>query len=95
MPFSSINDSCPNSFPDNAEDFIYVHSVNAALGSNCTAAYPDHDKYDLEYEKKIELDFKTRPRWWGMRLVQVKLNVKALSVRMRAFFNNLSRNLQL
>jgi len=35
--------------------------TNTALGSNCPAAYPDHEKYDLEYEKKIELDLKRAP----------------------------------
>jgi rhodanese-related sulfurtransferase len=37
------------------------YEFDAALGSNCPAAYPDHDKYDLEYEKKIELDLKRAP----------------------------------
>lgn len=37
------------------------YEFNAALGSNCPAAYPDHDKYELEYEKKIKLDLKRAP----------------------------------
>jgi rhodanese-related sulfurtransferase len=37
------------------------YEFDAALGSNCPAAYPDHDKYELEYEKKIELDLKRAP----------------------------------
>jgi len=37
------------------------YEFDAALGSNCPAAYPDHDKYHLEYEKKIELDLKRAP----------------------------------
>jgi len=37
------------------------YEFNAALGSNCPAAYPDHEKYELEYEKKIKLDLKRAP----------------------------------
>jgi rhodanese-related sulfurtransferase len=37
------------------------YEFNAALGSNCPAAYPDHDEYHIEYEKKIELDLKRAP----------------------------------
>jgi hypothetical protein len=37
------------------------YEFEAALGSNCPAAYPDHDKYELEYEKKIKLDLKRAP----------------------------------
>ena len=37
------------------------YEFNAALGSNCPAAYPDHDKYEFEYEKKIKLDLKRAP----------------------------------
>lgn len=34
---------------------------NAALGSNCPAAYPDHDKYEIDYQPKIELELKRAP----------------------------------
>ena len=37
------------------------YEFNAALGSNCPAAYPDHDQYHFEYEKKIKLDLKRAP----------------------------------
>jgi rhodanese-related sulfurtransferase len=37
------------------------YEFDAALGSNCPAAYPDHDLYELEYEKKIKLDLKRAP----------------------------------
>ncbi len=37
------------------------YEFEAALGSNCPAAYPDHDEYEFEYEKKIELDLKRAP----------------------------------
>jgi rhodanese-related sulfurtransferase len=37
------------------------YEFDAALGSNCPAAYPDHDEYHLEYEKKIKLDLKRAP----------------------------------
>ncbi len=37
------------------------YEFGAALGSNCPAAYPDYDKYEFEYEKKIELDLKRAP----------------------------------
>ncbi len=37
------------------------YEFDAALGSNCPAAYPDHDEYNFEYEKKIELDLKRAP----------------------------------
>jgi len=37
------------------------YEFDAALGSNCPAAYPDHDRYELEYEKKIKLDLKRAP----------------------------------
>jgi rhodanese-related sulfurtransferase len=37
------------------------YEFDAALGSNCPAAYPDQDEYELEYEKKIKLDLKRAP----------------------------------
>ena len=37
------------------------YEFEAALGSNCPAAYPDHDKYEFEYEKKIKLELKRAP----------------------------------
>jgi rhodanese-related sulfurtransferase len=37
------------------------YEFNAALGSNCPAAYPNHEQYELEYEKKIKLDLKRAP----------------------------------
>ncbi len=37
------------------------YEFDAALGSNCPAAYPDHDLYHLEYDKKIKLDLKRAP----------------------------------
>lgn len=37
------------------------YEFEAALGSNCPAAYPNYDEYDFEYEKKIELDLKRAP----------------------------------
>ena len=37
------------------------YEFDAALGSNCPAAYPDHDEYHIEYEKKIKLDLKRAP----------------------------------
>jgi rhodanese-related sulfurtransferase len=44
-----------------AGDEELKYEFNAALGSNCPAAYPDHDKYEFEYEKKIELELKRAP----------------------------------
>ena len=44
-----------------AEEEELHYEFDAALGSNCPAAYPDHEKNDLEYEKKIELDLKRAP----------------------------------
>jgi rhodanese-related sulfurtransferase len=43
----------------NNEELQY--EFEAALGSNCPAAYPDHEKYEFEYEKKIKLDLKRAP----------------------------------
>ena len=37
------------------------YEFEAALGSNCPAAYPDHDAYHFEYEEKIKLDIKRGP----------------------------------
>ena len=37
------------------------YEFEAALGSNCPAAYPDHDLYEFEYDKKIKLDLKRAP----------------------------------
>lgn len=37
------------------------YEFNAALGSNCPAAYPDHNKYDIEYQPKIKLERKRAP----------------------------------
>ena len=44
-----------------AEEEELRYEFDAALGSNCPAAYPDHDKYHFEYEKKIKLDLKRAP----------------------------------
>ena len=44
-----------------AEDEELQYEFDAALGSNCPAAYPDHEQYELEYEKKIQLDLKRAP----------------------------------
>jgi len=41
------------------------YEFNAALGSNCPAAYPDHEQYEIEYEKKIKLDLKRAPGGGG------------------------------
>jgi rhodanese-related sulfurtransferase len=43
------------------EDEELRYEFDAALGSNCPAAYPDHGKYEFEYEKKIKLDLKRAP----------------------------------
>jgi hypothetical protein len=48
-----------------AADEQLQYEFNAALGSNCPAAYPDHDHYHFEYEKKIELDIKRGPLGGG------------------------------
>lgn len=50
---------CGESTQAGVEELHY--EFEAALGSNCPAAYPDHDLYHLEYEKKIELDLKRAP----------------------------------
>lgn len=44
-----------------AEDEELHYEFEAALGSNCPAAYPDHDNYQFEYEEKIKLDIKRAP----------------------------------
>ncbi len=44
-----------------ADDEELHYEFEAALGSNCPAAYPDHDEYQFEYEKKIKLDVKRAP----------------------------------
>ncbi len=44
-----------------AEDEQLHYEFEAALGSNCPAAYPDHDEYHFEYEAKIKLDIKRAP----------------------------------
>ena len=44
-----------------AADEQLHYEFNAALGSNCPAAYPDHDLYHFEYEEKIKLDIKRGP----------------------------------
>jgi rhodanese-related sulfurtransferase len=44
-----------------ATDEQLQYEFNAALGSNCPAAYPDHDQYHFEYEEKIKLDIKRGP----------------------------------
>lgn len=44
-----------------AADEQLHYEFKAALGSNCPAAYPDHDRYQFEYEEKIKLDIKRAP----------------------------------
>jgi rhodanese-related sulfurtransferase len=48
-----------------ADEEELQYEFNAALGSNCPAAYPDQDKYDLKYEKKIQLELKRAPAAGG------------------------------
>jgi hypothetical protein len=50
---------CGRSVAAGDEELHY--EFEAALGSNCPAAYPDHDEYQFEYEKKIKLDVKRAP----------------------------------
>ena len=50
---------CGDTMEAGVEEMHY--EFDAALGSNCPAAYPDHDEYHLEYEKKIKLDLKRAP----------------------------------
>ena len=50
---------CGDTIEADEEELHYV--FEAALGSNCPAAYPDHDLYHLDYEKKIKLDLKRAP----------------------------------
>jgi len=45
----------------NADEDQLQYEFDAALGSNCPAAYPDHDQYHFEYEAKIKLDIKRAP----------------------------------
>ena len=52
-------ESCGKLINASVEELRYEFS--AALGSNCPAAYPDHEKYELEFEKKIKLDLKRAP----------------------------------
>ena len=47
--------------PIEAKDEQLHFEFEAALGSNCPAAYPDHDEYHFEYEKKIQLELKRAP----------------------------------
>lgn len=44
-----------------AADEELKYEFEAALGSNCPAAYPDHEEYHFEYEEKIKLDIKRAP----------------------------------
>jgi rhodanese-related sulfurtransferase len=48
-----------------AEDDELSYKFTAALGSDCPAAYPDYDHYELEYEPKIELELKRAPSGGG------------------------------
>jgi len=41
------------------------YEFTAALGAGCPAAYPDHEKFDLEYESKIKLEMKRAPSGGG------------------------------
>ncbi len=43
------------------EDDELHYTFEAALGSNCPAAYPDHEKYHFDYEPKIKLELKRAP----------------------------------
>jgi hypothetical protein len=50
---------CAQSSPGAPGELKY--DFQAALGSNCPAAYPDEDQYELKYEPKIELELKRAP----------------------------------
>ncbi len=52
-------DVCGRTIGGDNEQLKY--EFDAALGSNCPAAYPDHDLYHFEYEEKIKLDLKRAP----------------------------------
>lgn len=41
------------------------YEFSAALGSGCPAAYPDHEHYEIEYEKKIKMELKRAPSGGG------------------------------
>jgi rhodanese-related sulfurtransferase len=41
------------------------YTFTAALGSGCPAAYPDAEHYELEFEKKIEMELKRAPSGGG------------------------------
>jgi len=56
-------DFCGDKSTAGEEEMRY--EFDAALGSNCPAAYPDHDKYEFEYEKKIKLELKRAPLGGG------------------------------
>ena len=48
-----------------AADDELRYEFTAALGSGCPAAYPDHEHFELEYEKKIQLELKRAPSGGG------------------------------
>ncbi len=49
---------------ESSDDELH-YEFSAALGSGCPAAYPDPEHYELEYEKKIELELKRAPSGGG------------------------------
>ena len=48
-----------------AKDDHLKYEFSAALGSGCPAAYPDADKFTLEFTPKIELELKRAPTGGG------------------------------
>jgi len=55
---------CAGKKPTGIDDELR-YEFTAALGSGCPAAYPDHEKIELEYEEKIILELKRAPSGGG------------------------------
>ena len=55
---------CAGKKPSASDDEL-SYNFTAALGSGCPAAFPDHEKYEFDYEKKIVLELKRAPTGGG------------------------------
>jgi len=55
---------CAGKKPSGADDELR-YEFTSALGSGCPAAYPDDEKFELEFEEKIEMELKRAPTGGG------------------------------
>jgi len=55
---------CAGKKPSGIDDELQ-YEFTAALGSGCPAAFPDDEKFELDFEEKIKMELKRAPSGGG------------------------------